>query len=368
MFLTKYQIPHVLVERFTLPKEKVCGECYDGRLINVFNQLDNGLMLRLEQQGIIQKNKIYSYSNNNFKKFNVEALPHHTARITTIREHFDKFLLDEALKSPYVRYFDNTCITEISVQPNGVILQTTAKDFQVQAQVVMLATGSQSLLSKNMVPTPADSNSFLLAARGYYRNVQQLEQAFQVIFFLKPIPFGFYMAQLPNNLSTIEVFVAKNFVTKHHIPPQELLLEALKNPMIQPMFEKATLVGKIKGAALPKSKVRPTLSAERVLLIGASGASVNPLTGWGVGHAVYEAMCAVEHYRVCAQRNDFSAQSLCAYDEKIHKKLGKERFLGRIADWMIVHMPKTIHYSLGALAALDKTQLGAILKNMMQKI
>ncbi|MFX4447000.1 FAD-dependent monooxygenase, partial [Acinetobacter baumannii] len=31
LYLSKFNIPHILIERKKFPRDKVCGDCFDGR-------------------------------------------------------------------------------------------------------------------------------------------------------------------------------------------------------------------------------------------------------------------------------------------------------------------------------------------------
>ncbi|MEY2924421.1 MAG: hypothetical protein RLZZ337_969, partial [Bacteroidota bacterium] len=71
------------------------------------------------------------------------------------------------------------------------------------------------------------------------------------------------------------------------------------------------------------SKKRP-LSGNRFILIGDSGALIDPFTGEGIGNAMYSGKWAAEQVNQCLLENDFSANKLEAYDKLVYKKLGKE--------------------------------------------
>lgn len=353
LFLSQNEVPHILVERATFPREKVCGEFYDGRLHHVLNKINPQLIQQMKAKNIIQDIRRYAYINSNLKVFSVSIPPKTTARISTNRYDFDSYLLEETLKSKYVQYIDQTNIQEVTPTEGGVVLNNTAKSVVVQAQTAIIATGGNSPLSQKLVPQNHSAGHFLLAARGYYRNIAKPnhENIAQVYFFRQPLPYYLYLVHLPNNLATVEIGILKSVANKHRVSPENLLLNVVKeHPEIKKIFAHATLEGKIKGAVLPKTSAQRPISAERILLAGSCGASVNPLTGWGVGHAVFEAMCAANQYVTSAKNNDFSAKAFQEYDKKIHKTLGQERFWGRLADWALVYGYAPFDFTIGLIA------------------
>lgn len=308
LFLSKNKVPHVLVDRAMFPREKVCGEFFDGRLQHVLNKIEPNFMQNMKEKNIIQDIRRYTYFNAKLDQLTVDTPLNRTARVSANRYDFDNYLLEEALKSKYVQYFDNTNISTGTVTKAGVSLSNSTKSFEVEAQTAILATGSNSPLSQKFVPNNRAIGHFLLAARGYYRDIAKPEQqnVTQVYFFRQPFPYYLCLVHLPNNLATVEVCMLKTVAAKHRVNPESLLLNVVReHAEIKKIFTDATLEGKIKGASLPKASGKQAISAERILLAGSCSSIINPVTGWGVGHAAFEAMLAVNQYVASAQMNDF---------------------------------------------------------------
>lgn len=354
LFLSKNEVPHILVDRAMFPREKVCGEFFDGRLQHVLNKIEPNFMQNMKEKNIIQDIRRYTYFNTKLKQLTVDIPLNMTARVSANRYDFDNYLLEEALKSKYVQYFDNTNISTGTVTTAGVSLSNSAKSFEVEAQTAILATGSNSPLSRKFVPKNRAMGHFLLAARGYYRNIAKPKQqnVTQVYFFRQPLPYYLCLVHLPNNLATVEVCMLKTVAAKHDANPESLLLNVVReHAEIKKIFTDATLEGKIKGTSLPKASGKQAISAERILLAGSCSSIINPVTGWGVGHAVFEAMLAVNQYVASARMNDFSAKAFREYDKKIHSALGKERLIGRLADLVIMHGSGPLDWMIGCIAS-----------------
>jgi|GEM_PF-5258663 len=354
LFLSKNKVPHILVDRAMFPREKVCGEFFDGRLQHVLNKIEPNFMQNMKEKNIIQDIRRYTYFNTKLEQLTVDTPLNRTARVSANRYDFDNYLLEEALKSKYVQYFDNTNISTGTVTKAGVSLSNSTKSFEVEAQTAILATGSNSPLSQKFVPNNRAIGHFLLAARGYYRDIAKPDQqnVTQVYFFRQPFPYYLCLVHLPNNLATVEVCMLKTVAAKHRVNPESLLLNVVKeHAEIKKIFTDATLEGKIKGASLPKASGKQAISAERILLAGSCSSIINPVTGWGVGHAAFEAMLAVNQYVASAQMNNFSAKAFQEYDKKTHGALGKERLMGRLADWALMHGSSPLDWMIGCIAS-----------------
>lgn len=352
LFLSKNQVPHILVDRASFPREKVCGEFYDGRLKSVLEKLDPDFMQRMYEAGIIQDIRQYSYTNSKLATFCVNIPPNISPRVSTNRCDFDKYLLDEACKSAYVQYFEEKNIAEGCYTDGGILLRDFSKKFEIKAKTAILATGYNSPLLQSFVANGGTNRHFLLVSRGYYRGVEkpQNKDCAQIYFFRNPFPYYIYLVHLPKGLANVEIGILKDTATKYKVNPAYLLESGLKkHSILQKIFANATLEGKIKGAVLPKTTLKRPISAERVLLVGASGTSINPGTGWGVGHAAFEAMCAANQYIAAAKNNDFSAKNLSAYDQKVYKNLYREQIWGRLADIALVYGSRFLDIGIGLL-------------------
>ena len=93
--LSKHKIHHVLVDKFAFPRDKVCGENFDGRVKHVFNRVNPGFFDELEQKGIIQFTHEFSIHLPKGEvpiHYNPEATP----RILAKRIDFDKISFENS--------------------------------------------------------------------------------------------------------------------------------------------------------------------------------------------------------------------------------------------------------------------------------
>ena len=333
LFLSKNGVAHTLIERNKTPVEKVCGECYDGRLSTVFNKLDSQLLPTMLQEKVIHPIKNYQYFNSAGKMLSISATKYNaTVRYGTYRPSFDAFLLQQALKSNYLKYYDGISVDKTVVTDTTIDIDTN--NLQVKAELAIIATGNQSPLATNKIKQA--SKYFLLAARGYYRHldIPFTDGFFQVYSIKHPVHCFLYIVGLPDGLFTVELMILKNKAVKYEVNPETLLHTVISNHQpIQQIFKNALLVGKIKGASLPSTiNNGQVFSAERQLFVGSSSGSVNPLTGWGVGHAVFQGMKAAEQCVKSLEQQNFSADFLHSFDENLHVALKNDWQKSRYAD------------------------------------
>jgi flavin-dependent dehydrogenase len=60
------------------------------------------------------------------------------------------------------------------------------------------------------------------------------------------------------------------------------------------------------------------------MLVGDAGHLIDPLSGEGIGNAIYSGFIAAEQAQKCLETNDFSAKTMEAYDVRVARVLGKE--------------------------------------------
>ena len=366
LFLSKNGVAHSLIERNTTPVEKVCGECYDGRLSTVLNKLDSQLLPTMLQEKVIHPIKNYQYFNNAGKMLSICATKYNaTERYGTYRPNFDAFLLQQALKSSYLKYYDGISVDKTVVTDTAIDI--ASNNLLVKANLAIIATGNQSPLAANKIKQA--SNYFLLAARGYYRHLDApfTDGFFQVHLIKDPLPCFLYIVSLPDGLFTVELMILKTNAVKNQLNPETLLHDIINNHHpVKKIFKNAILVGKIKGASLPSTiNNRQVFSAERQLFVGSSGGSVNPLTGWGVGHAVFQGMKAAEQCVKSLKNQNYSAEFLQSFDKSLYVALKSDWRKSRYADVTMRYLHNTTDRFIGLVAAypfLGKKVANAIVK------
>jgi flavin-dependent dehydrogenase len=108
-------------------------------------------------------------------------------------------------------------------------------------------------------------------------------------------------------------------------------------PPIKKQFENAEMTEKIKGAAIQLSYRKEQLSGVRFLLVGSASASVNPVTGFGVGHAMAAGETAAFTIAKALENDDFSAKALKSYDKALYKRLKNELLMSQILTYIFDH-------------------------------
>jgi flavin-dependent dehydrogenase len=361
LFLSKHGVKHTIFERKKEIGDKVCGECYDGRLANVLNKLDANLLHTMLAEQVLQPIEQYQYFNHKGKGLNIDAAKQNAvSRYSTYRRDFDTFLRAEVLKSPYAKLCTGEAVNKIVTHTNNIEI-ITASD-STKSELAIIATGNLSMLANQAKQVSSDH--FLLAARGYYRHLNITEpHGFQVYLINKPVNGYLFINKLPKSLYTVEMFILKQNANKYGYNAETLLQQVIQQqPQVNRIMISAVLVEKIKGASLPSTANKhQNFSAERILLAGSSSSGVNPLTGWGVGHAVFQGMCAAEQCVASLQAQQYGIEYLQQYDIRLKKSLQNDWQKSQQVDFIMRYLHKSTGRFIG-YAALNK-----YLNNIAQK-
>ena len=95
-------------------------------------------------------------------------------------------------------------------------------------------------------------------------------------------------------------------------------------PGIRERFAGARQEGKIVGYPLPLGSKKYKRSGDHFMLLGDAGHLVDPITGEGVGNAMYSGWIAAEQAAACLKKNRFDAAEMSNYDIRIDRVLGVE--------------------------------------------
>lgn len=341
MNLNKLGIDCLLVDKSTFPRDKVCGECFDGHVFHVLRRLDPDYVEEMHDKGVLLKSWEYWFGDEYGRKLRTTFDTNATPRILTKRTDFDTFLLNKIKAMPHVEVMENVEIAGVEQVDDGTILSTKDGQTTIKAQLVIGASGATSKFFNKITNKKKRDGDTYNFVRAYFKNVGMIPNN-EVVFhiFYEPM-IMLCICPLPNGIVSVEVGIKKTEAKRHHVNLRTKLFELLKTyePVID-KFKDAVLAESVKGASIQLSYKKAKISGERYLLAGAAAQSVHPVTGYGAGHAMAagELAASFAHQAITQQR--FDAKFLKQYDKAVYKKLGNEILLSRLTTYIFDH-PKT---------------------------
>ncbi|MBK8489577.1 MAG: geranylgeranyl reductase family protein [Saprospirales bacterium] len=327
-------IPCVLVDQAVFPRDKVCGDAISGKAATLLNRLDPGFMeaFRKKKDQQVGVWGIQFVAPNGtavdipFKfPYDMEREP--APGYVSKRIDFDQQLIQKVLESESISFHQGIRIETYERTTGGYRISNADNTFQVETTLLILADGANSGFSRKNAGLEKDPRHHAGAVRAYYKNVSPLHpENFIELHYLKEVnPGYFWIFPLPNGYANVGLGMRSDFIKKQKINLREVLVQTVnEHPLLSGRFANATLEGAVVGYGLPLgSRPRP-ISGDHYMLVGDAGHLIDPLTGEGIGNAIYSGFIAAEQAQKCLETGNYSAPFLKAYDQRVARVLGAE--------------------------------------------
>ena len=327
-------IPSLLIDKAVFPRDKICGDAISGKVTTLLNRLDPDILGRfhgMKQEQIDIWGIKFAAPNGrdidvpfamNFNK-EVDTAPGYVSR----RIDFDNFLIEEVKRRDDIDFRDNTNIASYEKIEDGWVLRDKSGELIIKCKLLIQAGGAYNAFSRHNAGLNKDDKHYAGAVRAYYKNVGQMhEDNFIELHFVQEIiPGYFWIFPLPNGDANVGLGMRTDFIGKQKVNLREEMLNIINNnPKFKDRFANAELEGKIVGYGLPLGSKKRDISGEHYLLVGDAGHLIDPLTGEGIGNAIYSGFIAAELAEKCLAAQRFDAKYLKAYDVRIARVLYSE--------------------------------------------
>lgn len=360
--LSQLGIRCVLIDKATFPRDKICGDGISNQCVHVLQKwLDPSIVERFAAATHLQTNswglQVEGTKGNGFEiayrpfSDKIKEIP---TGFVCKRRDFDNFLVEEVRRSPLIEFYENVEITHFErpkkentegsnfglemsdfgdeQAENVFLLSDKSKKFQIQAQLVIAADGAQSRFARQIGGIELDNKHFMASVKAYYKGVTGFHKDnYLEFYFLKDfLPGYFWIFPLPNGEANVGIAIVSEDVSHRKLNLKKCL-EEIVNTRFKDRFANAEINGKIEGFGLPLGSKRRKLTGENYILTGDAASLIDPLTGEGIANALLSGVVAAEKAAECLQKNDFSAQILRGYDERIYRMRGQEF---RVSYWL----------------------------------
>ena len=177
-FLSKYGIPHIVIEKETFPREKVCGDACSGKTALVINRANPEWLNEIlaEPQAFLPSWGI-TFIAPNGRSLDIPFSPNRTAEtkapgFTVPRLVLDNFLFGK-MPSPYCTIFQNATVKTIENIPGKVTVSMTHEgtDYTIRASVIVGADGDKSQVRKTFLNESTNPKTSAVGLRAYYSGI-----------------------------------------------------------------------------------------------------------------------------------------------------------------------------------------------------
>ena len=334
IFLAKEKINHIIIDKASFPRDKVCGDALSGKTVGMLNRITP----LWQKHFLADDSKAIVSSGIQFIAPDLTCLDipfqvkDETQKSPTgfvsKRVDFDNSLFN-LIDNSFAHLITGTSLESIDYLTDGLVVTvkqgTAAKT--IFTKMIVGAEGRGSIVAKKLAKHKVEPLHYSAGIRAYYTNVGNMHtENFIELHFLKEMQPGyFWIFPLPNGTANVGMGMLSSAVAEKKINLKQLMLDTIeKHPVLKERFAHASLQGKIEGWGLPLGSKRRNLSGNRFILAGDAGSMIDPFTGEGIGNAMVAGLLASRQIKKALDANDFSAGFLKEYDKEFYKKLWAE--------------------------------------------
>jgi geranylgeranyl reductase family protein len=311
----------ILVDKCNFPRDKICGDFISPISQIELTKLGVTCTSEFKTANRISKAAVFLDGNKLVSRVvpKVQGLPRY-GRVFP-RVILDKLVLDSACKEGAV-FLDNYKAVDMRLKNRSVELDAEGPEGKrtLKARLLIGADGSNSIIARIMRGPPSSADR-IIAIRGYFNDVEGPSNQADLHFNKESFPGYCWLFPTGKKQANVGVGVVLDTIPSG-TRLKELLNHLIKNnEALNKRLRNAKLVGQIGGWPLTTYNQNQPLIDNRVMLIGDAAGLVNPLNGEGIQYALLSGRWASEVAISCLGVNDFSRESLTAYQNIVDREL-----------------------------------------------
>jgi menaquinone-9 beta-reductase len=332
LFLSKFKIPHIIVDAKKFPRDKICGDNLDVKVMRVLNTLEPGLVEReiFNNPNFTKINGIVFHKKNN-KQGLFELKPNDTSKnfpyfYSSPRNYFDNFLA-EKIDTTYAKFLQNTLVTTIynSNKKKVIVAKQNNEEICITANIIIGADGDHSVVLKHLQERSIDRVNYAAGLRQYWQGIAPIHPTTNCIelYFPKVLPMAYlWIFPLPNGMSNVGCGLGSKIVADKKVNLKKLFQEIITtDEVIKHRFENAQPIEKPQGWGLPFASLGRKPVGNGYLLVGDAASIISPVTGEGIGPAMLSGCIAAHFLQRAYQNNNYAVDMFTHYDREIYKHL-----------------------------------------------
>jgi len=332
--LSKKQIPHILIDQASFPRDKICGDALSGKVVQELNRIDPTFIqeIELKSDSFLPSYGVQFVAPNGNSvdipfKTDLSKIKNAPGYISP-RIVFDNFLISK-INQGSTTLLENTSLEKIENMNDGISanLINHGDPINIKAKLIVGADGERSIIARQLGNYEPEDRHFCAGIRVYYKGVKNLHQHnfIELHFLPEFLPGYLWIFPLPNGRANVGAGMLSSSVKRNNIGLRQKLQYLLKNhPRFKMRFSEAEAEGPIKGWGLPLGSKRRALSGDHFLLTGDAAAIIDPFTGEGIGNALVSGRHAADCIEKAINIQQYDKKVLSSYDKNLYSEIGAE--------------------------------------------
>lgn len=362
-FLTKEKINHVIIDKSSFPRDKICGDGITVDVLNVLKRISPDMLEMFTQESEMLPSWGFCFHGANGKELRYDFrdqgfkyAPFYTSR----RLDLDNFLVKN-LNQQYGTLLSESEVTGLERDQQGVTVHycKAGTAYTLRCKVVVGAEGEKPIVTRHLdLPHFREKQHLIGALRVYYKNVKGFDLGNHLEFFFDKelLPGYFWSFPLTNGEANVGLGMVSTSISDKKINLKKMLSRVMENNQkVAAMFADAEPLENPRGWGLPLITPKRNIAGERYALIGDAAGMIEPFTGKGIGPGMMSARICSEHLtRAIKEKN---------YDLTSYQKHMYRYYKGEIRTGYILQ--KSLKYPFALNSVLGLSNLSAI-KNWTQ--
>ena len=347
LFLAKHGIAHMIVDKAIFPRDKVCGDGLDLKVMRVLNDLDP---LILQEQlpkhsafHPIHAMRYFSPSANTtlFHYQPSYTDPQQPMLWTSKRKDFDQFLIGH-INSAFADFRQGYDVKTIERRDGTWLIQAkhNGLDTELQADFLIAADGDHSTMLRSLGQREIHKIHYAATVRQYWRNVEGMSAVNAIDVYTPPkLPMSyFYLFPLPNNEVNVGYGMVSSIVAQKKHNLRELFQHLIvTDPILKDRFRNAEPLEKPIGWGLPLASLKRKTFGDGYVIIGDAASMICPTNGEGIGTSMMSGLITAQFVKEGLNKNDLSMNHFKNFDREIYRRLHGEinsyRMFMRLRPW-----------------------------------
>ncbi len=321
----------LLVDRAEFPREKVCGDAISGKVTTLLHRLDPRMLDRF--RALPQQTGIWGirFTAPNGRVVDLPFPPGGELPagcppgFVCPRRTFDHFLHREAVRRPGIRLMTGQDVCEFRQLPGG---GWHLGEPDLRVRLLLDAGGAFSTFSRRQAGRDRQPQHYAVSMRAYCRGLSGFHSRSYIELHLlrRLLPGYMWIFPLPGGRANVGIGLRADQAKRKGIRLRAVFDEILHT---HPRLRGAQPEEPPRGYGLPLGSRSLPLSGEGYMLLGDAAQLIDPLSGEGIGNAVYSGILAAEQAAECFRNKRWDASFLQAYDQRVARVLGSEMKLSK---------------------------------------